>query len=77
MIFFIYFTGIDTVTEEPKMIKLTKVTVDMNRVILKSFLENAIDFGGKVVGVTINSKERSAIVTFDTSAGMILHKIKF
>jgi hypothetical protein len=41
---------------------------------LKRFFENAIEYGGKVVKVTVNTRERSAIVTFDTSAGMILYK---
>jgi hypothetical protein len=62
-------------TEEPKMIKLTKISVDMNRVMLKRFFDNAIECGGKVVELTVNSKERFAIVTFDTSAGMIIYFI--
>ncbi|XP_060593825.1 uncharacterized protein LOC132748271, partial [Ruditapes philippinarum] len=60
----------DTLTEEPTKIKLSRVSVDMNRSMLKRFFENVIDFGGKVVEVTVNSKESSAIVTFDTSAAV-------
>ncbi|XP_060592365.1 uncharacterized protein LOC132747075 [Ruditapes philippinarum] len=62
--------GSDTLTEVPKMIKLTKISVDMNRVMLKRFFDNAIECGGKVVELTVNSKERFAIVTFDTSAAV-------
>ncbi|XP_060567645.1 uncharacterized protein LOC132726351 [Ruditapes philippinarum] len=62
--------GRDTLTEEPTKIKLSGVSVDMNRAMLKRFFENAIDFCGKVVEVTVNPKESSAIITFDTSAAV-------
>ncbi|XP_060600950.1 uncharacterized protein LOC132754349 [Ruditapes philippinarum] len=60
----------DTLTEDPNMIILTKLSVDINRFMLKRFFENAIECGGKVVKVTVNTRECSAIVTFDTSAAV-------
>jgi hypothetical protein len=75
--FSIYFIGSDTLAEEPNMIQLTKLPADMNKVMLKKILVNTIECGGKVVEMTVNSKDRFAIVKFDTPAGTILYKYIF
>ncbi|XP_060592327.1 interferon-induced very large GTPase 1-like [Ruditapes philippinarum] len=57
-------------TEKPKMIKISKLPANINKDMLLMFFENKIECNGKVVSVTVNTKDSYAIVEFDKSAAV-------
>ncbi|XP_060553586.1 uncharacterized protein LOC132714692, partial [Ruditapes philippinarum] len=56
--------------DQPKKIQITNFPVNINKEMMKMFFENKTDFGGKIIDISIKSKEKSVIVEFDDSTAV-------